>query len=435
VSVNFLSCITPIDAFTTSSIPSSFRNEGSSTIGQSDLAMSTGVESLSEIELSSIEKFRAAVYQPPALEENESKVQKENPLEILTQVADALRVASAHGVDIVVFPELYLNGGPKRVLSGDSAPLDRESYELNIVGNLCEELHVACVVGYAELKHESETKTRKTKNRSSHGHEDGDSSKNGVFNSIAIFNANGSRAGNYRSVNPHLKDELSTTIDFITGHPLIEVMPTLLQLPTKKKGVPRELKVGLMCGRDLLMPEHCRHLARNGAQIIVSSASFQTRDFSMVKHVCPTRSIENGTPLLISNYVDQTLTQEPGEKEEQKDSNELSFIGSSAIISQLGEELVRAPRNQYSDMPCDDGYLLPCDVGALYAADIDVATEILHRNYSENRGFIETSMNQWDLAPRTNVGTEDNVNKRNSKGFGREVQKILGRQNAGRKRK
>ena len=105
------------------------------------------------------EKIRAAVYQPPITIPKSLTATEENPLAILTKIAYVLRIASKCGVDIVQFPELFMNGGlSQNVISGKSAALDRESYALNIVGNLCAELNVACVMGYAERKHESERK-------------------------------------------------------------------------------------------------------------------------------------------------------------------------------------------------------------------------------------------------------------------------------------
>ena len=92
-------------------------------------------------------QIRGAVYQAPVLSNNNT-----NPLALLTQVADSLRVASLHGVDVVVYPEMYLSCVSKQ------QALDRESHELNIVGNLCGELNVACVMGYVESIGESELK-------------------------------------------------------------------------------------------------------------------------------------------------------------------------------------------------------------------------------------------------------------------------------------
>ena len=142
-------------------------------------ASSTKLHSKENANEAPMERIRAAVFQAPP----QSTKTSENPLEILTEVADSLRVASMHGVDIVLFPELYLTGGgPKRAI-------DRESYELNIVGNMCGELNVACIIGYAEEVHESELKNR----------DDPDGGK-GAYNSIAAFHADGSRAANYRCV-------------------------------------------------------------------------------------------------------------------------------------------------------------------------------------------------------------------------------------------
>jgi predicted amidohydrolase len=412
---------------------------------------------------SSIEKIRAAVYQPPAPVAPEiSNTQAENPLEILTQVADALRVASIHGIDIVLFPEMYLNGGPNRVLSGISAALDRESYELNIVGNLCGELNVACVVGYAELRHESEFKSSKPKKGSDQDQDD----ENGIYNSIAAFNADGSRAGNYRCVNSYTDSSTasgtkdpSSTMDFMKGHPFVEVMSTLMQLPTRQELSPpkdelsggeevssvqgtREVRVGMMCGDDLLIPEHCRHLARSGAQILLTAASFQhDRDYRVAKHIIPTRSMENEVPLLFANYVDQSSLVPVHEAEEDKNNKLMTFIGSSAIISQDGSELVRAPEEEYGDMPSDNGYLLPCEVGALYAADIEINVEsgVSQQGSARSQGAIQSSIEQWDLTPRIQMKADgdgnDKRHKKESNGFGREVQKALGRRNQGKMRK
>ena len=51
-----------------------------------------------EDEAPRIERIRAAVFQPPAPSDTN------NPLSILTQVADSLRIASLHGVDMYYSP-------------------------------------------------------------------------------------------------------------------------------------------------------------------------------------------------------------------------------------------------------------------------------------------------------------------------------------------
>ena len=199
------------------------------------------------------EKIRAAVYQPPITIPEPLTATEENPLAILTKIADVLRIASKCGVDIVQFPELFMNGGLfQNVISGRSAaPLDRESYALNIVGNLCAELNVACVMGYAERKYESECESSKpsgSKPSSTKNNKKKEAITDDVFDvcysSLAVFHADGSRAGNCRCVHPFYQPIVNDTesssdttvptkIAFEKGHPLVELISISVQLPVR----------------------------------------------------------------------------------------------------------------------------------------------------------------------------------------------------------
>ncbi len=338
-----------------------------------------------------IERVRAAVFQAPVLH-------SKNLLEILTEVADSLHVASLHGVDVVVYPELYLSG------PDGSKALDRESYELNIVGNMCGELNVACIIGYEEAVHESELTT--TKNSI-----DDDCQ---AYNSIAAFHADGSRAGNYRSV---------SATEFRKGSPFVEFIPATLKLPDRQTSEQsseheREIKVGMMCGIDIQRPEHSLHLARCGAQILFVPCSFKNNnnDRRILQYVAATRAIENSVPLVIANRESATPT------DDANDGN--YYIGSSAIISKDGEYLVCGPEEEGGDMPSDSGYLIPCKGGAIYAAEIDIAT-------SSTSSEIQQSIDQWGLNPLIPdiVGDErSKENKRERNGFGNfSGKKIKGR--------
>eukprot|EP00535_Pseudo-nitzschia_heimii_P006133 CAMPEP_0197184958 /NCGR_PEP_ID=MMETSP1423-20130617/10949_1 /TAXON_ID=476441 /ORGANISM="Pseudo-nitzschia heimii, Strain UNC1101" /LENGTH=453 /DNA_ID=CAMNT_0042635911 /DNA_START=115 /DNA_END=1476 /DNA_ORIENTATION=+ len=388
-------------------------------------------------------KIRAAVYQPPiTIRNNEKFSNEENPLTVMTKITDVLQLASRCSIDVVQFPELFLNGGLFwNVISGRSAPMDRESYALNIIENICADLNIACIVGYAEAKHESE----RSRSRSS-----------GCYSSLAIFHADGSRAGNYRCVHPLCDPSRETKADiaFEKGHPLVEITPISLKLPERDPAptfpesttvkqdtaakattrIPREIKLGVMCGGDIMVPEHARHLARLGATIFaVSGCLFDEErnhnaNSRLAQHVVPTRCMENEVPLLFSNFVDND-----------EHGNELSFIGQSTIVSSDGIELVRAPKSLNADMPSDKGYFLPCETGgALYAADFDIGAD----NNRNRKGTVDTSINEWDIAPRLNQ--VDNIKKgtaksnrkgskkgfqkekrRKTKGFGKEVMKVL----------
>lgn len=312
------------------------------------------------------DRIRAAVFQPPILSSDVSN----NPLAILTQVADSLRVASSARVDVVLFPELFLSGGP----TDKNKALDRGGYELNIVGNICEELNIACIIGYAENIHESELNSGEK--------------EESVYNSIAAFNGDGSRAGNYRSI--------STTDGFKKGHPFVESIPILLTLPNREGKESREIKIGLMCGADILSPEHCRNLVNCGAHALFTSSSFRNTglDRRLIDCVAPTRAMENRAPLLFANYVQSK-----------------EFIGgSSAIIGEYGDYLVRSPQEEGGDMQSDCGYLLPCEIGSLFAADIDSAKQ---------PGDPKTT--DWELKPNYDleeIGNKKYVKAQQANGFG-----------------
>ena len=345
-------------------------------------------------------KIRAAVYQAPV----QSNTQSDNPLAVLTQVADSLRVAAQAGVDLVLYPELYLSGSTKRIL-------DRESYELNIVGNICAELNVACVVGYAEKMGESEIK------RANDGGE-----SEGAYNSIAAFNADGSRAGNYRSISKYADETL-----FREGHPFVESIPLTLQLPNRQEGEQREIKVGIMCGRDALVPEHSRQLVRSGAQALLSLASLRNVDYDQrIVNCMMVRAMENEVPVLYANP----------EGDDANSEEEMEFIGSSAIISKDGGYLVCAPIEEGGDMIHDVGYLIPCEAGALFAADIDMNSsksfDIASDNEQVSTSLMQQSLDQWDLTPRVPdiLGNRDKVlstEPRVTNGFAKNLNKRNGK--------
>lgn len=373
------SLIVGSDAFS----PSQCRHWGSRT------PSTTKIHSQNNGDESPAEMIRAAAYQTPA----RSNERSANPLETLKEVADSLRVASMHGVDVVLFPELFLSGGP----AGSTRSLDRESYELNIVGNMCGELNVACVIGYAESIHESESRSDC----------DDPNVRRGAYNSIAAFHADGSRAGNYRCVSAF--DDADV---FAKGQPIIEFIPTSLQLPNRQSpSSQRQIKLGMVCGNDVFYPEHCRHLVRSGAQIIFASTSFRNtnRDLRMVNFAIPCRAMENQVPFLFANFVG---------------TEEFDFIGSSAIVSPCGEYLVCGPQEEYGDMPSDCGYLVPCDMGILYAADIDIDLSagkppaMSEGGESGPASAIRQSIDQWDLMPRMpgDVGVSDVRRSKHQKG-------------------
>ena len=357
-------------------------------------------------------RIRAATFQAPA--PSSLSLENKNPLEILTSIADSLRVASLHGVDVVLYPELYLTG------TSSGRALDRESYELNIVGGICEELNVACILGYAESIHKSELVSKKN------GDGDYGDESNNRYNSIAAFHADGSRAGNYRSVTA-----TDMGNNYKKGSPFVEFIPLTIHLPNRDN-LPshheREIKVGMMCGNDIMNPEHSRHLVRNGAQALFAPCAFRNteNDRSVLKYVIPTRAMENCVPFIFANMMQSAHAASDDTKEGQA-AGCGDFIGSSAIISQEGEYLVCGPEEEGGDMPCDRGYLIPCNIGALYAADVDIDTS--------SSEVIQQSIDQWDLnpvLPDVDVDTRSNKKKEKQK---RQGSNGFGKQSSSRRKK
>ena len=236
--------------------------------------------------------------------------------------------------------------------------LDRECYELSIIGNLCAELNVARAIGYAEKKHETEMDSstsmlaskvdNSVKSTRTHTEE------TNVYNSVALFPADGTRAGNFRCT------RTSATDMNLNGHPFVEVMPVNLNLPSREGEYEsrrsNQLKVGVAVGNEIFVPEHCRHLVRSGTHLLLASSAFHSHDDNneLAAHkqfVLPTRAVENGVPILSADYVGA--------------AGEILFNGSSGIISSQGRPLVMSPEMEDGDMPCDKGYLLPCETGAL----------------------------------------------------------------------
>jgi hypothetical protein len=193
--------------------------------------------------------------------------------------------------------------------------------------------------------------------------------------------------------------------------------------------MPREVKLGPMCGGDLLVPEHSRHLANSGAELLAVSGSLLVEDTMVARHVLPTRSLETGLPLLLSNGVDS------------EEAVERRFVGMSAVLSGDGIEIVRAPETLSGDMPGDGGYFVPCSEngGGLYAADLEIRAN-----------SMGVSPSDWDLTPNINqlgeserdkvtagdkeTGIRKQQRRNNAKGFGKEVMEVLERNKKGKLR-
>jgi len=320
----------------------------------------------------------------------------------LKRATDAIRRASDHDVELIVFPELFLQGYDSS--SNVQSAIAREGYELNVVAQLCQQFQVACIMPYAEKPHESETEAAAT-----------------IFSSAALFHANGDRAGSYRKTT----GEKSTL--FSRGNPLVEALPMSLYLRCSS------LKVGMLMGQDLWSsPEQCRYLARSGTQILAVAASFGNNKESttvaerVARNVVPARALENGLPIICANY-ESTTPSNNGQNE---------FVGLSSITSADGESLILAPASDFlvdrdgdeEEDPNNNGRviigvegssIIPCEGGEMYVSTV----EMDNADDSNSQSFVDDSENMWTLSPKTKIDTSKGTSEemkptKSKKGFG-----------------
>lgn len=378
--------------------------------------------------------FRAAVFQ--------CECSAPNALFSLKRATDALGRAARHNVELVVFPEMFL---PGRDLSYSiekqpKGALDREAYELNVLGQLSNEFGVACVVPYVEKPHESE----------------GIAPDSMAFSSAAVFHADGSRAGNYRRT----MISSDRTDDFFgEGNPIVEALPININLKSTT------IQCGVIMGDELVSsPEQARYLVRSGAELLLvvgSAVGSDGCDTSVTsereaRHILPSRAIENCVHLVCANYE--------GSIEDKSSDDTNTFPGLSTIVSPSGEELIRAPPSEILEGNSEIGSgdddqengqdagrvvygvegssIIPCEDGNLYVAPI----KIDHKDCAARNKCANESNSRWDLLPTGNPSngkksTNKNQSTRESeekesrnKGFGAANPKAR-KNNRARKRK
>lgn len=132
-----------------------------------------------------------------------------------------------------------------------------------------------------------------------------------LFNSAIVLDRDGSIAGVVRKT--HLF--AGETRVFAAGE-VLEPVDT---------GVGR---LGVQICYDMEFPEVCRTLAMKGAQILVASSANMHPYTSYHEVYCRARAMENGLPLVVSNWVGR--------------GPRFDFLGRSSIVSATGEVLADA---------------------------------------------------------------------------------------------
>ena len=204
------------------------------------------------------------------------------------RAVDALR--SHPDVDIAVFPELYLSGYTCRDLAELARPADAP--ELGQIAAAAAEARTAVVIGFAERTPE------------------------GLANSVACFDRDGSARGVYRKTNLFGSE---SDAGFVPGTELVVV-----ELAGRRVAP-------LICF-DIEFPEPARQVTLAGADLLVTASANMEPYY--LDHAIGTvaRAHENRRPHLYANMVGE--------------GNGLVFVGGSRSIAPSGETLMEAGQSK-----------------------------------------------------------------------------------------
>mmetsp|Transcript_14083 Transcript_14083/g.19273 ORF Transcript_14083/g.19273 Transcript_14083/m.19273 type:complete len:608 (-) Transcript_14083:147-1970(-) len=366
--------------------------------------------------------FRVASYQCRRQKLVETTIASNNnknePMLALKRVAEVLREAAAHNIDLVVFPEMFFSfasGG----IGDHSSAVQSDRYELNIVGDLCAELGVACVLPYMERAFKEKTgegsnDERDSINNSNTNNEDDDTSDE-FYSAVKIWSSDGKTAGNIRAIippsPPPQKGLLKPQPKFLSsGHPSFDMEPITINLDNPETP---QIKCGIIIGfNDIERPEQARHLARKGVDLlIVPSLGGKTQrheGLTVANHVIPTRAMENSVYVAYAAYEGDD--EQYGEAESIYGRNihastRSTYVGSSSVIAPDGSFLVKGPTCFGGKIPQTEGYVLSLggdevSAAGLYAADVSLKDSIFVERKMMNNPCEDGSLDLWEMVPR-----------------------------------
>ena len=224
----------------------------------------------------------------------------------VARVATEVAAAGREGVEVLLFPEMFLHGYDATEEQLRELALTQDSPELKQVAEAAAGAGVCVGVPYAERDGEA------------------------LFNSMAVFDATGELVCNYRKVN--------LWGDWEQG---------LFQRGAPGSFEPFELATAsgeaVTCGclicYDIEFPEPSRALALQGAELLLVPTALGEGDVEMATplNVVPTRALENHVHIIYSNLEGGAdAAERPGQ------SGVPSFCGRSAIFDPAGATAARA---------------------------------------------------------------------------------------------
>eukprot|EP00957_Ditylum_brightwellii_P148083 11274214-Ditylum_brightwellii.AAC.1 len=243
---------------------------------------------------------------------------KNEPMLALKRVAEVLREASAHNIHLVVFPEMFFSFASGGIGDYTSA-LEVTNYEIGIVGTLCAELGIACVLPYMEKARKTtirkdNTYAKKEDEKEDEKDDEEETDSDFDYYSAAIaYNADGTKAGNVRAIlppspPPPKKGEKPRNA-LSPGHPTIDMEPMTLTIHNSETITTQDITVGIILGfNNIERPEQARHLARKGTDVLIApslggkSMEKIHEGLIVANHVIPTRAMENSAFMIYAAY-------------------------------------------------------------------------------------------------------------------------------------
>lgn len=242
-------------------------------------------------------------------------------------------VARDKGAELLITPEMFLTGyalGASEV-ARLAEPLTGPS--LTLVARMARDHGLAIVLGFPEL------------------------SEGQVFNAAVVYDDRGQYVTCYRKT--HLFGDVDRD-QFARS----DALPTIFKIG--------QVKVGLLICYDVEFPENVRHLALEGADLVVVPTALMQPFDVVANTVVPTRAYENQVYLA---YVDRCGTEA-----------QFDYCGISCVIGPDGAELARAGRGQ-----------------ELIIAELDLdvlrASRQINTHLNERRPSLYHRLTQGDQAP------------------------------------
>ncbi len=207
----------------------------------------------------------------------------------LSRLEDATASAAAGGAQLLVCPEASLTGYNIPLSIARKVAVDCQGTVTDRIRTLCQQHEIALAYGYIERDGEQ------------------------LFNAVNVIDATGELISHYRKT--HLWDELDRTL-FSAGDdfaPLFEL---------------NGWKVGILICYDIEFPESSRHLALQGADLIIAPTALMAPWTLVADVMTRARAAENQVYFAYANYCGP--------------EGDLEYVGRSCIVGPDGEELARA---------------------------------------------------------------------------------------------